>query len=208
MPSALAGLRIAPAIATRSRSARRSGHRLPIDLERVDRQALEIGKRRIARPEIVHRDRSIERLELLEHSPRRSGSLLDDRALGKLQHQPVAVKPRGFERAARNRGGSSRTSWTADVHRDIDRQHLPSNVSQWASVRVASLIAKRPSGTIRPDSSATAMKSLGGICPARMFPPRQRLNPAILSWPGGVDQRLEGERVYSASITRRGSVSG
>ena len=55
-----------------------------VDLEHVDRQALEIGEARIAGAEIVHRDGRVERLQRIEHA-RCARRVLDDRAFGQLE---------------------------------------------------------------------------------------------------------------------------
>ena len=65
MPSALASDRMARTIATESRSREHAGDEAAVDLEHVDRQALEVGERGVAGAEIVHRDADVERLQSL-----------------------------------------------------------------------------------------------------------------------------------------------
>src|SRR5215469_11031827 len=60
---------------------------LLVDLELVDREAAQIAETRIARAEIVERDLDAERAQLVE--PRhRVVRILDQHALGDLEHQP------------------------------------------------------------------------------------------------------------------------
>ena len=90
------------------------GDEAAVDLEHVDRQALEIGEAGIAGAEIVHRDGRVERLQRFEHA-RRARRVLDDRAFGQLQRQPVAGQAaRPAARFATTAAISSRATWIAD----------------------------------------------------------------------------------------------
>ena len=67
--------------------AAEAGDEAAVDLDLVDRQALQVGQRRVARAEVVHGQPDAERAQLVQQRdrPRRVGH---DRALGHLEGEP------------------------------------------------------------------------------------------------------------------------
>jgi hypothetical protein len=65
-------------------------HERAVDLEHVEREAMQVAERRIARPEVIHVDLDLEGLELPEHLGDRVG-ILHDHALGDLQREPRSI---------------------------------------------------------------------------------------------------------------------
>ena len=70
-----------------------------VDLQDVDREAMQVGKRRIAHAEIVDREPHAQRLELAEALEVDLG-VVHDRALGQLDHQVAGLEARDLERVA------------------------------------------------------------------------------------------------------------
>ena len=65
-----------------------AGDELAVDLDRVDREALDVVQRRMAGAEVVEHQPHAEVLEVLQHGRRRGGLLHQD-ALGQLEPQPL-----------------------------------------------------------------------------------------------------------------------
>ena len=133
-----------------------------VDLQDVDREAVQVGKRRIAHAEIVDREPHAERLELAEALQVDLG-VVHDRALGQLDHQVARVEARDVERVA-HVGDQVRVLQVAAGDVDRDPQAV-ARCDRLCSMRGPggrlSTSTQRPSSTIWPDSSAIGMKSPG-----------------------------------------------
>src|SRR5664280_528570 len=96
-------------------------HKRPVDLQDVDRHALQIGQGRIAGPEVVDRETHSELLECMQDVYDGMG-VLDERLLGDLEDDPRGVDLRLLQRVL-NVGEQARRVelHRGNVHRDTQR---------------------------------------------------------------------------------------
>ena len=156
-----------------------------VDLQFVEREALQIAQRRIAGAEIVEGDADAERAQRMEQLQRRFAAFEEDR-FGDLDLEPVGSEAAVGERAAGwFRCSAPRWNCTGET---LTATRTCSG--QPAACAQASRTTQAPIGTMSPVSSAIGMKSAGEILPARrMVPAQQRLeraNAVVLE----VEQRL------------------
>ena len=137
------------------------GDEAAVDLERLDRELMQRRERRVAGAEVVEVQPDPVRAHLGD-DPLHPFGLLHQRALGDLEHERVrwqARPRRAREDLFRKRGSSSCRAETLTL---IARRR-PTRPARRQSASVASAVRStcRPSGPIRPDSSAIGMKSAG-----------------------------------------------
>ena len=97
-------------------------HEAAVDLEPVDRQALEVGQARIAGAEIVHRDRHADPVEPAHHVDRRL-RVGHDHALGEFDFEDAARQAMRLQRGLDVRVDVLLEMQRGDVDRDPQRRH-------------------------------------------------------------------------------------
>jgi hypothetical protein len=133
-----------------------------VHLEDLDRVALEVAERRVPGAEVVDREPDAELAQLAQAAHGLVG-ILDERALGQLEHEPLGRKPvLGHDLGDLP---TNRRSWswraetlTLSVSGPTDGQRRAHSTP----CRQASRAPSARSGTIRPISSASGMKSTAG----------------------------------------------
>ena len=140
------------------------GDERAVDLQRVDRELLQVGERGVAGAEVVDRDARRRRSQLAQQRRRRRLGVAHQRGLGDLERS--AGRPSRPERRSAwwtvvTRPGSS--SWRAETLTDM-RIGVP------AAAHCGGLVAgglEHPGADVddQPLSSASAMNSVGGTSP-------------------------------------------
>ena len=157
-------------------------HEAAVDLERVDRQPLEVGERRVARAEVVDAEHDPEPGEALEQRPgcapgRPSRPTPSPRARGRRSpaRAPAARRPR-----------RRRSAWSARAERftATGMRSPPAAHAAWSAIAVRS--THSVSGRIRPVCSASSMNCL------RRHEPVARARPA--------DERLDAGQLARAQV--------
>ena len=156
-----------------------------VDLQDVEREALQVAERRVAGAEIVDRQPHAQRLERLQRGRARRRC----RCISTLSVNSSSSAPRREPRVGQRAGARRSTSVGRSQlpRRDVDahvepvrcarRQVALDRRQHCAACRHASSSTQRPIGTISPVSSASGMKSSGAIRAAhRVLPAHQRLD--------------------------------
>ena len=130
-----------------------------VDLDLVEREALQIAQRRIAGAEIVERDAHADGAELMQDGKRRL-VVADQHGFGDLELEPAGRKPGGGER--RHDLQRQRAALELD-RRDVDGK--ADVVGQLAASVQAVISTHSPSSLISPVSSAIGMNSAGETMP-------------------------------------------
>ena len=177
-------------IAASSASWPRSCDERAVDLQPVDRQALEVGEARIAGAEIVDRDAHAERGDAL-HGFDRALGVVHDHALGDLQLQHV-----GGQREFLDHRGDVAIQLVAELRgRDVDRDPHARPAPWPRAARGGAPLRAARSGrarTISPLSSHTPMNSAGSSRPRSGCCQRASASSASRR-PARIEQRLERE---------------
>ena len=129
------------------------------DLQRVERELLQVLQRRVAGAEVVDRDPHAERLAARAAAPRSRLTSRHQHALGDLEHQPARRSGRAARARPRRRRRTRRCA--ADAETLTRHRAGPARPARGRrGTRLSSTHA--PIGTISPVSSASGMNSADG----------------------------------------------
>ena len=157
-----------------------AGHERPVDLDRVERQVLEVRQRRVAGPEVVEHEADTQVAQAAKRPDARLG-LVHQHALGDLELEGAGVEA-GLREDRRRRprqvGLGELARRQVDRHeqrRRVATARLACHAGAW---RQAVSSTQRPIGTISPVSSASGMNASGGTRPrVGVLPAHERLEP-------------------------------
>ena len=146
-------------------------HERLVDLQLVDRQALEVAERRVAGAEVVDREPHAELAQPLEHGAR-ADRVGQHRVLGDLQLQPAGLDVPCASSSSATSSGKRRSSRSraGDVDRDAEVDALVAASARHCASAVSSTC--EVSARIRPVCSASGTKRSGdeqavlGVLPA------------------------------------------
>ena len=139
------------------------GQQRAVHLEDVEREAAEVAQRRVAGPEVVHREADAERAQLVR-AAHREVDVGHHHRLGDLERERRRLEPGVGQRLA-DVGDDVGLEQLLDRQVDADRSGGSRRVvargraSAW---RQPSRSTQRPMGTISPLSSANGMNSMAG----------------------------------------------
>ena len=167
------------------------GDERPVDLDRVERQVLQVGQRRVAGAEVVEHEPDAHVAQPAERPDPDLGLVHHD-ALGDLELERRRVEP-GL--------GQDRVDLVDEVRlaelagRQVDRHHQARAAragrrATRVAWRQAVSSTHRPSGTIRPVSSASGMNDSGGTRPRTGCCQRTSASKPTIRSVVEVDQRL------------------
>ena len=202
MPSARARSVIAWTIAVEPERAQQLLDERAVDLDLVEREALQIAEARIAGAEIVERDADAHAAQRMEDRDHASRAFQEDR-FGDLDLEPVRGRgPLAASACTRCWRGPGLRNWTEET---LTATRMSSG--QVVAWRQASWITQSPIGTIRPVSSASGMKSAGETRPRSGWFQRISASNAPMRSSRGRTAAGSRARTRRAAIARRRSLS-
>ena len=177
-----------------------------VDLEAVDRQALEVGQRRVAGAEVVDGEAHAQRVQL-RAAPRwrGSGRRISTLSVISSSRRRGSGRCRSSDRAHRVEQSRAARNWRRERLTAIGRPASPRALPGAHLARRPGRSTHSPSGTIRPVSSASGMNSSGGTSPCSGCCQRSSASTPTMLAAAQVDLRLvvQHELAVASSARRR-----